>query len=64
LKGYIEFPVSNYYGTPFVHYDEDNGKYYLELENYNGLDIVEISKEFYKACKKEFGGKQYNVESH
>ena len=45
--------VSNYYGcVDFV--KKDDGKYYLELENYSGYDRIEISKEFFEAAKKEF----------
>lgn len=45
--------VSSYYGcVDFV--KKDDGKYYLELENYSGYDRIEISKEFFEAAKKEF----------
>ena len=45
--------LCNYYGT--VEFTQrDNGKYYMELENYSGINDVEISKEFFEMAKKEF----------
>lgn len=50
---FISLQVSNYYGGTEV--CEINGVYYIVLENLNGIDFKEISKEFYDACVKEFG---------
>lgn len=49
----IDTGVSNYYGSVVFVMNED-GKYYLELENYSGWDRKEISKEFFDAAMEEF----------
>lgn len=49
----ISTGLSNYYGSvEFV--KQEDGKYYIELENYSKTNQVEISKEFYDAAVKEF----------
>lgn len=45
-------PVGNYYGTPYV-VKRKNGCY-IGMENYDGIQEVEISEEFYGAFTKEF----------
>ena len=47
-------PVCNYYGGPEVW--ALDGKYYLSVEDYSGHPTVEVSKDFYDAFVKEFGG--------
>ncbi|WVH13581.1 hypothetical protein [Acinetobacter phage vB_AbaM_fThrA] len=49
----IETGVSNYYGAvKFI--EGEDGKFYIELENYSGFSRVEISKKFFECAKKEF----------
>ena len=54
IEKQINLPVSNYYGQPYVCYDPKDKKYYLILGDYSGDEKVEISKQFYNSCKKEF----------
>lgn len=42
----------NYYGTPEVR--EEDGKFYFCLDNYDGVNECEVSKEFYEAFMNEF----------
>ena len=49
----INTGVSNYYGS-VVFVMDDDGKYYLELENWSGWDRKEIPKDFFEAAVKEF----------
>jgi len=48
----IQAPTSNYYGGPAVW--EEDGKYFIGTEDWNGWDKVPISKEFFDAWVKEF----------
>lgn len=48
----IETGLQNYYGE--VKFFEENGVYFMELGNWNGLNNIEISKEFYLAAQEEF----------
>lgn len=48
----ISLEITNYYGT--VEAYEENGKFYIELDNWSEPDRKEISKEFYEAIVKEF----------
>ena len=49
----IQTDVWNYYGEVVFSECED-GKFYLELEDWGGVNKVEISKDFYNMAKKEF----------
>lgn len=48
----IDSGLSNYYGTVCV--ESVNDRYYMTLDNYNGTNQVEVSKEFYDSFVKEF----------
>lgn len=48
----ISLVICNYYGE--VEAYEEDGKYYIELDNWSEPDRKEISKEFYNAIIKEF----------
>ena len=48
----VETGVGNYYGN--VEFSRRDGVYYLQLENWNGMNRVEISKEFFEAAQREF----------
>jgi hypothetical protein len=48
----ISLVICNYYGT--VEAYEEDGKFYIELDNWSEPDKKEISKEFYEAIIKEF----------
>ncbi len=50
-------PIGNYYGTPYVY--DNNGKYFIAIEDYDGVIQEEISKEFFDAWIKEFKDKKY-----
>lgn len=49
----ITLGLGNYYGevTAF----ENEGKFIIQLGDWNGPDTIEISEEFFKAIEKEFG---------
>ena len=49
----IYMGLSNFYGE--VEAYEEDGKYYIELDNYSRPSRKEISEEFYNAIKKEYG---------
>lgn len=53
---YLHPALNHYYGSIYVEKIED--KYYMCMENYDEPSKVEISKEFYDACIKEFEGKE------
>lgn len=53
----ISLGLSNYYGQ-LVAYETGEGNFYLELGNYDGDDVQEISEEFFRAIEKEFGGSE------
>ena len=44
--------LSNYYGT--VKFEVRNGEYVMTLDDWEDLQAVVVSKEFYEAAKKEF----------
>ena len=44
--------LSNYYGT--VKFEVRNGEYVMTLDDWDYLQAVVVSKEFYEAAKKEF----------
>lgn len=48
----ITTELSNYYGT--VKFEIRNGEYVMTLDDYDCLQAVVVSKEFYEAAKKEF----------
>jgi hypothetical protein len=48
----IDLNLSNHYGR--VRAEEIDGKFYLTLDDYSGLDMVEISEELYHMIEKEF----------
>ena len=45
--------LSNYYGT--VEVKKLNDKYYIQLHDWSGKDMEEISKELYNLLIKELG---------
>lgn len=45
--------LANYYGRVKFNKKED-GRCYMELEDFDGFDQLEISKEFFEMAKKEF----------
>lgn len=49
---FISLGVENYYGSTEA--CEISGKYYIVLENWNGISYKEISKELFEAIVKEF----------
>lgn len=51
----ISLSLSNYYGE-VVAYETGEGNFYMELGNWSGDDVQEISEEFFRAIQKEFGG--------
>ena len=48
----ISTELSNYYGA--VKFEVRNGEYVMTLDDWDCLQAVVISKEFYEAAKKEF----------
>ena len=48
----IATELSNYYGT--VKFEFRNGEYVITLDDWDDLQAVVVSKEFYEAAKKEF----------
>lgn len=48
----IRLGLSNFYGQVIA--VEEDGKYYLKLDNYDGMDSVEISQELYEMIEGEF----------
>ncbi len=52
----IDMKLSNFYGSVTAY--EKNGKYYISLGDWSGLDIHEVSEEFYRSIEKEFGEPQ------
>lgn len=51
----INLGLSNYYGTVMAY--EENEKYYLGLDDYSNMSIVEISEKLFKEIKDEFSTK-------
>jgi hypothetical protein len=48
----IQLGLSNYYGDVVAR--EKDGKFFLELDNWDGTNRIEISQELYEMIKKEF----------
>ena len=48
----VYMAIGNYYGAPYV--QERDGKYFFCLDDWDGTSEVEVSKDFYAACVKEF----------
>ena len=53
MKKILSLGLSNYYGVVELHYDEDEHKYYLVLENYNHFNGIEISEKLAKVIIEE-----------
>ena len=51
----IKTDLANYYGE--VVFAQRNDEYVMELENWDGIQGIVISKEFFDAAVKEFGDK-------
>ena len=62
MKKILSLGLSNYYGVVELHYDEDENKYYLVLENYNHFNGVEISEKLAKVIIEEEWDKKEMVE--
>ena len=62
MKKILSLGLSNYYGVVELHYDEDENKYYLVLENYNHFNGVEISEKLAKVIIEEEKKKKEMVE--
>lgn len=56
----IDVGIGNYYGV--VEAVEKDGKYYIRLENWDGFNEKEISKELFDALEKEFGFEEVSEE--
>ena len=52
MQNKIKTGIYNYYGEVVFHKKGD--KYYILLEDWDGINKKEISKRFYKEAKKEF----------
>jgi hypothetical protein len=48
----IHLGLGNYYGDVVAR--ERDGKYFLELDNWDGTGKIEISQELFEMIKKEF----------
>ena len=48
----ITTQLSNYYGV--VKFEIRNGEYVMTLDDWDYLQAIVVSKEFYEAAKKEF----------
>lgn len=55
----IKTDLANYYGEVIFAQRED--EYVMELENWDGVQGIVISKEFFDAAVKEFGDKNATV---
>ncbi len=55
----IKTDLANYYGE--VVFAQRKDEYVMELENYDGVQGIVISKEFFEAAVKEFGDKNATV---
>lgn len=62
MKKILSLGLSNYYGVVELHYDEDENKYYLVLENYNHFNGIEISEKLAKVIIEEEWDKKEMVE--
>lgn len=52
MEGYIPIGLSNSYGNVAAYKEGD--KFYMGLDDYVGVDEVEISEELYNMLKNEF----------
>ena len=48
----IHTGLTNYYGTVIAY--EENGKHYLGLDDFNNMQIIEISERLFKEMEREF----------
>jgi hypothetical protein len=48
----IDTGLSNYYGTVMAY--EENGKYYIGLDDYSAMSTIEISENLFKEIENEF----------
>ena len=55
----IKTYLANYYGE--VVFAQRKDEYVMELENWDGVEGVVISKEFFEAAVKEFGYKNASI---
>lgn len=55
----IKADLANYYGG--VVFAQRNDEYVMELENWDGVQGIVISKEFFEAAVKEFGDKNASI---
>lgn len=55
----IKTDLANYYGE--VVFAQRKDEYVMELENWDGVQGIAISKEFFEAAVKEFGDKNATV---
>lgn len=62
MKKILSLGLSNYYGVVELHYDEDENKYYLVLENYDHFNGIEISEKLAKVIIEEEWDKKEMVE--
>lgn len=56
----VNLGIANYYGEIQIYLDSETNKYYMGLENWNGISEKEISKGLYDLLKNELGGKKEN----
>lgn len=52
FNGVIETDLSNYYGS--VEFVQEDGKFFMRLEDHSDYAYKEISQEFYEAAFNEF----------
>jgi hypothetical protein len=50
----INVGIANYYGSVMAFQNQEDGKYYLGLDDYNDMSIVEISEKLYLDIENEF----------
>lgn len=48
----IHFGLGNYYGEVIAYEKED--KYFMGLDDYSHMSVIEISEVFYEAIQQEF----------
>lgn len=54
MEEFVNINLSNTYGGVFIT-KNDNGKCYLQLDDYSSVDSVEISEKLFEAIKSELG---------
>ena len=55
----IKFPIPSYYGwVTITQYGKEDFR--LEIPDWHGISIEQVSREFFEACKKEFGNHEVN----